>query len=145
MENSNFLLRGVIWHILLEMELKSKYRLRFSRHISNKPIVHAWDTLQGNLLNVRDMINLQAFENLKKIDLSFNQLESLPPANVFAGLQSLQFLYLHNNNISKWQDLQSLVSLPEIMHITNVLVFLLMSCFAKVGRGSLQPIYFSDY
>jgi len=48
------------------------------------------------------MINLQAFENLKKIDLSFNQLESLPPANVFAGLQSLQFLYLHNNNISKW-------------------------------------------
>ena len=70
------------------------------------------------MLNVRDMINLQAFENLKKIDLSFNQLESLPPANVFAGLQSLQFLYLHNNNISKWQDLQSLVSLPEIMHIT---------------------------
>ena len=58
--------------------------------------------LQGNLLNVRDMINLQAFENLKKIDLSFNQLESLPPANVFAGMQSLQFLYLHNNNISKW-------------------------------------------
>ena len=27
-------------------------------------------------------------------------------------------MYLHNNNISRWQDLQSLVTLPEIMHIT---------------------------
>ena len=33
-------------------------------------------------------------------------------------MHSLQYLYLHNNNVSKWQDLQSLVSLPEIMHIT---------------------------
>ena len=58
--------------------------------------------LQGNQLNVRDLVYLQSFENLKKIDLSNNQLESLPSASVFAGLQSLQFLYLHNNNISKW-------------------------------------------
>ena len=61
--------------------------------------------LQSNLINVRDMHHLQTFENLKKIDLSNNQLDSLPPATVFAGLTSLQFLYLHNNNISKWQDL----------------------------------------
>ena len=74
--------------------------------------------LQGNLLNVRDLSNLQSFQQLKKIDLSNNALESLPPATVFEGLQSLQFLYLHNNNISKWQDLQSLVQLPVIMHIT---------------------------
>lgn len=61
---------------------------------------------------------LHSFKNLKKIDLSENEIETLPPANVFAGLANLQFLYLHNNNISKWQDLQSLVSLPAIMHIT---------------------------
>ena len=58
--------------------------------------------LQGNLLNVRDLTNLQTFEALKKIDLSSNQLESLPPGHIFAGLRSLQFLYLHNNNVNKW-------------------------------------------
>jgi len=61
---------------------------------------------------------LQTFENLKKVDLSNNSLESLPAASVFAGLKNLHFLYLHNNNISKWQDLQALVALPQIMHIT---------------------------
>lgn len=61
--------------------------------------------LQNNEMNVRDLSYLQTFENLKKIDLSNNSLESLPPATVFQGLISLQFLYLHNNNLSKWQDL----------------------------------------
>jgi hypothetical protein len=74
--------------------------------------------LQNNLINVKDLQNLQSFANLKKIDLSENQLDSLPSGNVLAGLKSLQFFYLHNNNISKWQDLQSLTSLPAIMHIT---------------------------
>jgi Leucine-rich repeat (LRR) protein len=55
---------------------------------------------------------LQSFSNLKKIDLSDNQITSLPPAKVFAGLTQLKFLYLHNNNISNWSDIQSLVSLP---------------------------------
>jgi Leucine-rich repeat (LRR) protein len=55
---------------------------------------------------------------LKKIDLSDNQLTSLPPPSVFAGLKNLQFLYLHNNNIQKWQDLQSLTTMPSILHVT---------------------------
>jgi hypothetical protein len=37
---------------------------------------------------------------------------------VFAGLHNLHFLYLHNNQITKWQDLQSLTTLPKILHIT---------------------------
>lgn len=37
---------------------------------------------------------------------------------MFAGLHKLKFLYLHNNSIGKWQDIQSLVSLPAVMHIT---------------------------
>ena len=37
---------------------------------------------------------------------------------MFSGLSQLKFLYLHNNNISNWSDIQSLVSLPEIMHLT---------------------------
>ena len=61
--------------------------------------------LQGNLLDVKDLSYLQTFSNLKKVDLSNNQLESLPPGSVFAAMHSLKFLYLHNNNINKWQDL----------------------------------------
>jgi len=45
-------------------------------------------------------------------------LDNLPQSQVFAGLKNLQFLYLHNNNLSKWQDLQSLTALPQIMQIT---------------------------
>ena len=32
-------------------------------------------------------------------------------------------------------------SLAEIIHVTGTLVFLLMSCFDKIGRGGLQPFY----
>ena len=58
--------------------------------------------LQSNMLNVKDLNNLVNFPSLKKIDLSENQLETLPSATVFAGLSKLQFLYLHNNSITKW-------------------------------------------
>lgn len=61
--------------------------------------------LQNNQIMVKDLTYLHTFQNLKKIDLSDNQLDGLPQAQVFTGLQSLQFLYLHNNNIAKWQDL----------------------------------------
>lgn len=67
---------------------------------------------------MKDLTYLVSFQSLKKIDLSDNQLEGLPAGQVFAGMRSLQFLYLHNNNIAKWQDLQSLTSLPSIMQIT---------------------------
>ena len=32
-------------------------------------------------------------------------------------------------------------SIGEVMHITGSLIFLLMACFDKVGRGGLQPFY----
>lgn len=68
--------------------------------------------LQNNSIMLKDLTYLHSFASLKKIDLSDNQLEGLPQASVFAGMKSLQFLYLHNNNISKWQDLQALTALP---------------------------------
>lgn len=61
---------------------------------------------------------LQNFQNLKKIDLSDNSISTLPPPKIFSGLKSLKFLYLHNNNISNWNDIQSLTGLTEIMHLT---------------------------
>jgi len=33
-------------------------------------------------------------------------------------MTQLKFLYLHNNNITNWNDIQSLVTLPQIMHLT---------------------------
>jgi Leucine-rich repeat (LRR) protein len=74
--------------------------------------------LQGNFLQEKDLLYLQTFQNLKKIDLSDNSLISLPPGNVLQGLTHLKFLYLHNNNIQNWTDVQSLTQLPSIMHIT---------------------------
>ena len=61
--------------------------------------------LDHNQLMVKDLTYLHSFQNLKKIDLSDNQLDGLPQAQVFAGIKSLQFLFLHNNNITKWMDL----------------------------------------
>jgi Leucine-rich repeat (LRR) protein len=68
--------------------------------------------LQGNFIQEKDLMHLQSFSNLKKIDLSDNSITSLPPAKVFTGLSQLKFLYLHNNNISNWSDLQALVGIP---------------------------------
>lgn len=61
--------------------------------------------LQGNFLQERDLMYLQSFSQLKKLDLSDNSITTLPPAKVFAGLTQLKFLYLHSNNISNWNDI----------------------------------------
>jgi Leucine-rich repeat (LRR) protein len=45
---------------------------------------------------------LQAFKNLKKLDISHNNIVNLPGPQVFKGMASLKFLYLHNNKIAKW-------------------------------------------
>lgn len=45
-------------------------------------------------------------------------MSSLPSGQVFKGLVNLKFLYLHNNKISRWQDISSLSTLPSVMHIT---------------------------
>ena len=61
---------------------------------------------------------LQAFKNLKKLDISHNNIVNLPGPLVFKGMANLKFLYLHNNKIGKWQDITNLVALPQILHIT---------------------------
>ena len=50
--------------------------------------------------------------------MSHNKLKALPGTAVFAGLRNLKFLYLHNNGISAWDDIQLLTALPTILHIT---------------------------
>ena len=58
--------------------------------------------LQGNRLNLQDLMYLQAFKNLRKLDISHNKIVSLPGPQVFKGMVNLKFLYLHNNKIGKW-------------------------------------------
>jgi Leucine-rich repeat (LRR) protein len=41
------------------------------------------------MINVKDLNNLVNFPSLKKIDLSDNQIETLPSAKIFAGLTKL--------------------------------------------------------
>jgi len=61
--------------------------------------------LQGNRLHLQDLMYLQTLQNLKKVDLSHNNISALPSGdNVFKNLINLRFLYLHNNRISKWSD-----------------------------------------
>jgi Leucine-rich repeat (LRR) protein len=61
---------------------------------------------------------LQTFTQIKKLDLSHNQITALPSGHTFKTMVNLRFLYLHNNRLSKWTDIQSLTSLPSIMHLT---------------------------
>lgn len=51
--------------------------------------------LSGNL--IRDLEFLPAFLNIRKIDLSQNELTSLPSPQAFDQLVHLKLLYLHEN------------------------------------------------
>ena len=61
---------------------------------------------------------MQRLQSIKKLDLSNNQIRTLPGPDVFRQMGELRFLYLHGNQISKWNDIQSLITLPKIIHIT---------------------------
>lgn len=61
---------------------------------------------------------LQMLKNIKKLDLSQNNISALPGAAVFSSLINLKFLYLHNNNIGNWNDIMSLSALPNVIHLT---------------------------
>eukprot|EP00347_Sterkiella_histriomuscorum_P006457 403352701 len=74
--------------------------------------------LQGNSINLQDLMYMQMLKSLKKIDLSHNSISALPGPAVFQGLVNLKFLYLHDNRISNWGDVETLTSLPSIMHLS---------------------------
>jgi hypothetical protein len=74
--------------------------------------------LQGNAFIYSDLFNLQKFYILKKVDLSFCKLEHLPDKKVFESMAHLQFLFLHNNAISEWEDLESVSGCRNLLHLT---------------------------
>ena len=73
---------------------------------------------QGNYLIPRELDNLVNFSVLQKLDLSDNNITELPNKEIFKGLANLQIFFLHMNKISKWDDLESLVGMPKVMHLT---------------------------
>ena len=74
--------------------------------------------LQGNAFEYPDLWNLQKFYILRKIDLSFWKITKLPTKKVFESLVHLQFWFLHNNMISEWGDLESIVGWKYLLHLT---------------------------
>ena len=73
---------------------------------------------QGNQLVPKELDFLPEFRCLQKLDLSENKITKLPEKEVFQSLVSLQIFFLHMNEISKWEDIESLSGLPSIMHLT---------------------------
>lgn len=42
----------------------------------------------------------------------------LPPAAAWEPLSALQIFYLHDNQLSEWTCLKSLLGLPSVLHLT---------------------------
>ena len=75
--------------------------------------------LQNNRISVNDMQkNMGNFNSLQKIDLSFNQIKKLPDQKCFSQLKNLKVLYLHDNLIGTWDDLEHITTIPSLMHLT---------------------------
>eukprot|EP00762_Andalucia_godoyi_P006958 ANDGO_08329.mRNA.1 LRR and IQ domain protein len=58
------------------------------------------------------------FSALKKLDISKNRLQSLPPAACWHFLGCLEVLFLHENYLSKFSDVFKLGALPKLQYLT---------------------------
>eukprot|EP00347_Sterkiella_histriomuscorum_P018366 403345778 len=74
--------------------------------------------LQGNNLQVKDLNYLSEFKKLQKLDLSNSNISELPQKFVFQSMVDLQIMYLHDNQISNWEDIENLTGLGQIKHLT---------------------------
>ncbi len=75
--------------------------------------------LQYNRIQLFDMQkHMGNFKSLQKIDLSFNQIKKLPDGQCFSQMRNLKVLYLHDNLIANWDDLEHIRSTPNLMHLT---------------------------
>lgn len=72
--------------------------------------------LSGNW--VKDLEYLPSLSTLRKLDLSHNEINSIPSPQALEGLKSLKILYFHDNGLSDWTSLKALIAIPGIMHLT---------------------------
>ena len=73
--------------------------------------------LSNNLLASLDE-GLFECRRLRKLDLSFNGLTTLPPREVWAQLTELQVLYLHSNQLASLKAAGNLGALPSLLRLT---------------------------
>jgi hypothetical protein len=74
--------------------------------------------LKGLTISFPDIWKLQKFYNLRKIDLSFCKITKLPEKMFFETFLNLEFLFLHNNLISEWSDLEQVSGCKYLLHLT---------------------------
>lgn len=95
----------------------------------NKGYTHVFQTLslcsnlviaylQGNKISINEFNYLPKFQNLRKLNLSNNMLKCIPPASALKELTNMRILFLHNNLVQSYLELNNLLALPEIFHIT---------------------------
>jgi hypothetical protein len=60
----------------------------------------------------------QGLLKLRKIDLAFNVINSIPHEDIWKSLPSLQILYLHGNDVSDPSNLTALRSASSLIHLT---------------------------
>lgn len=123
--NPSLRLSGESYNSLLVLDLRNqkvndlnllsgKYHGKISAGISAYP----WTILllSNNLLSRLDP--LQYCINLKKLDLSNNDLLAIPKGNVWKCLPHLQILFLHNNKLDSIHSLQQLSICTKLTILT---------------------------
>lgn len=74
--------------------------------------------LQNNRIQPNDLQNLSYFKELRKLDLSNNKIKSLPEVEILSSLIRLKELYLHDNLLTKWENLTDLTKMGSVVHLT---------------------------
>ena len=74
--------------------------------------------LQQNRLQSSDLSYLICFKELRKLDLSKNNLKSLPEVETLSSLIRLKEFYLHDNCLERWQTLVDLTKMGSLVRLT---------------------------
>ena len=73
--------------------------------------------LSSNMLSQLDDA-LIACARLRKLDISANAIDGLPPKADMARLAQMQVLYLHDNQLTSLKSIGSLSALPQLVRLT---------------------------
>jgi Leucine-rich repeat (LRR) protein len=122
--------------------------------LSNCVSIVQEDTLSLLNLGIQSASELRFFQNLKKIDLSYNLLSSIPPLN-----ESLDILLIYGNNITEIEQLpaglkfldcannglRKLTSLPDSLCGLQILQGNFINCLPYLPSSCFGEQYFDFY
>jgi hypothetical protein len=74
--------------------------------------------VKGNRIITRDLPYIIFLTNLRKVDISDNQICFLPTRETFAKLNTIEYLLLHNNKICGWRQVSYLMELTRLRLLT---------------------------